>query len=390
MRESALHYHAAVRAQLSALPVGCEDYRQRLFKIANIPAQSLVSTAEHVAPFNVADAVSFVLPQILVNSVVPENERRPVVILGGALVPLDNRHYPRGFIEPHQVRSQARYNLFSQTQRKTAALLQPPLQVATGSNLQLLLREHSFLTPCFSKSECESYADQIARAMEAMVLKWDLRVGENSPLLVRPLEAVARRFLLTLLDSEDPIISAILFDESVRHELKAKLHGVFCAWGEAHGSFLFWGARRRRTVRLIELSGRLVGDDIDVPIRATELAAALRNGDLWPGVFLSLLAVSYLPGVPVSGGPKQNHYYRKMIEALNSSLALRRPTALSVLGYMAVAPEVMPGRFTAERLAKTGTGLDLVRRGLDLSRTLEIMQTTPPVFPRTASIPQYR
>src|ERR1017187_5618905 len=100
MPMSVLDYHEMARAHLLCRIGGCDRYLQLLYETANIPQDSIISTAEHLAPFNVAETVSFILPQLTLSRVRAENGRIPIVLLAGSLVPMDNLHHPRGFLEP--------------------------------------------------------------------------------------------------------------------------------------------------------------------------------------------------------------------------------------------------------------------------------------------------
>jgi hypothetical protein len=201
--------------------------------------------------------------------------------------------------------------------------------------------------------------------MERIVAQWGLD-AHPAPVTVRPLEEVARAILIELLESGDSFLDRVLFDARLRAALDVELRGVFCAWGDAHGSFLFWRAHDRRMIRLRHRHDCLVADDgYCVRFDRDELLAELRARRLWPGVFLSLAVVSLLPGVPISGGPKQLRYYERMIAAARPLLDQPRGTALSRYGYMCFDPaEVCPAG-AARAVAARGTGLDLAERELD-------------------------
>jgi hypothetical protein len=382
---NALEHQQGVTAALLSRPPGGEGYRGLVARLAGIDGGSIVSTSEHLAPFNVLDALSFVVPQQLLGLDRAAPAKPRIVLLACGLVPLDNRHYARGFLEATEQGGLVRYNLFSQKSRKTSALLQPPVDPDTPA-LRRLLDAHPALAPCFAGNPA-SYAEQLGCAMSAMAGAWLGRRAEAPEVRAMPLEAVAAAVLAELIEQGDPAVSTLLFDAAARGAVRRALHGVFCAWGADHGTFLFWGAADRRIVRLEERQGALVdGADVVSRLQPEEIVAALKAGRLWPGVYLSLLAVSYLPAIPVSGGPKQQYYYSRMIETSNQVLGISRPSSLSVLGYMTFDPRTLKMQ-SIGRILSLGCGLDLLRSGLDAAGSINALAASPIMSGH--SIPKY-
>ncbi|MEI2385866.1 hypothetical protein [Breoghania sp. JC706] len=401
---SVFSHHLDLRKRLLARAEDGAAYREIVREIVGLRAGDIVSTAEHLAPFNVADSVSFVLPQMAIATIRPVAELRAIRILGGALVPLDNRQYPRGFFRPGDVVSRKRHNLFPQALRKASSLLLPPVSLGDHPDLEALFEEHGYLRPCFAGSEVQTYAHQMASVMEAIARSW--RIGDDDARLdlrVTPLESAAARMLVALIEIGDRALWRLLFEPEVRARLRAGLHGVLCAWGDDHGSFLFWGVEGRRLVRLEERGGALEGGSLRIALTPEDIGCSLRCGRIWPGVYLSLLALSYLPNLAVSGGRKQDHYYRRMIVVTNAVLGLERPQDLSLVGYMTIDPCMFPAKDpvagSAFGDAKTGgeggslrpfgTGLDLARRGLNLPAAVKIMRSTAIARDIGATIPDY-
>ena len=150
---------------------------------------------------------------------------------------------------------------------------------------------------------------------------------------------------------------------------------MFCAWGDAHGSFLFWRAHNRRMGRLRRLGNRLVADDgQEIAIERDALLHELRERRLWPGVFLSLCVVSLLPGIPICGGPKQVRYYERMMAAAEPFLDTPRRTPLSAFGYMCFDPSDLRPSPDADTIAAHGTGLDLAERAPDLPSLVQQLE----------------
>ncbi|HEX2095061.1 MAG TPA: hypothetical protein VHG28_21860 [Longimicrobiaceae bacterium] len=372
------HARGAARRLLARDSAG-EAYRALLEAAAGVSLEGgVVSTSEHIAPYNLASTVSFALPQLAVRGE-EGNGRRTVVVFAGALVPLDNSHYPRGFYLP-DAPPERRFNLFPQHRRKCAPLLLPPVRVPDLPGGAEFLRRFPWLDPLAAgEAAFPTYAHQMAACMEAMAGRWVPGGAERFRVL--PLEEVARRMLVGLLENGDPVLDRLLFDAGTRERLLHGLHGVFCAWGDRRGSFLFWAARDGRLHRLWEEGGRLTDGSGGFPLDRAGVAAALSDGRLWPGVFLSLLAVSYLPGVPVAGGPKQLRYYRSMVRAVNSTGAASRDEELSVLGYMTTdVGRLRPGPGRPGRIPAHGTGLALAGAPLDAEWLREELDQVPAVL----------
>ncbi len=283
---------------------------------------------------------------------------------------------------PEGARWNHRFNLYPSRMNKAAPLMLPPVDGTTRSKADNFFQSYSWLKETFNKvATFETYAHQLSACMEVISGKWFEGVA-GPELKVRPLEAVARQMLLRLIEEGDVVIDSILFDPRLRGEIARRLHGVFCAWGERQGSFLFWGNRDSRASRLQEHEGALVGSNIKVVLAKDSVADALRKGQLWPGVFLSLLVVSYLPGLPISGGPKQLQYYRSMIRAANSLGIEVRPEDLSQLGYMTFdLCDLRLRRGNSQCFSDFGTGLALSRSGFELDFLIEQMSAIEVVDP---------
>ena len=371
---SVLEHHRKLSRDLGVRSDLGGQYRTGLAQRIGLRPGHIVSTAEHIAPFNVADSASFLLPQMLLGS-----EGAPVIhLLGGALVPLDNRQYPRGFFAPGPTLPRHRANLFPQTLRKASPLLLPPVSFSPLDRLGLPDGVTAALEAS-AGAEHGNYAEQLCAAREVMTAAWRLQSPRQPVVKVWPLEAVAADLLISLLDVRAAAVMALLFDTRLRAELALRLSGVFCAWGENHGSFLFWGCRNHRLVRLFEHDQILQGDGIAVPIQPDTVAAALAAGTIRPGVYLSMMLVSYLPDVPVSGGPKQDHYLRKMIAVTNDLLGMARSPDLSTVGYMTIDATQLPvaGTQPAGTLQPYGIGLDIMMRGVARDVALNRLAALP-------------
>jgi hypothetical protein len=325
----------------------------------------VISTAEHIAPFNYASTVSFVLPQLLID---PEQEDVPteaVWVLGCGNIPLDNSDWPRGLLLTDDDGRTVRLGLWPRRLRKAVPLLLPA-RTLDASELASLA-QHEYLIAAFQGSSREgSYARQLARVMEAMAAHWPAVHG-SPPVRVAPGEEVAAAVLSSLLRGGDPLVRRLIEDATARSRLRESLHGVTCAWGDGYGSFLFWGAapdNSGQVVPLREQAGYLVGDGVKVPFERDATCTGLETKRLLPGVALSLFAISWLPGIPIAGGPRQSRYWERMIEAFNAIFpdVAERPNWLSQFGY---GPQMWDEHCASFGLPKSGTGLSLARRCID-------------------------
>jgi hypothetical protein len=340
-----LELHQHLFDQLSRRGAEGRVYRRLLEEILGFPVENvLISTAEHTAPFNRAHTVSFLLPQLILQQA-GLKPRAPILILAASLIPLDNEHYPRGFLLP-----QGRFNLFPCRQRKKSPALLPPAKALEKTGAPAFFSRYPWLRRVFQEERSHtSYARQISGCMEGMAQQWFPEAPPGN-VRVRPLEEVARQMLIRLLEADDALLGQLLFDNRIRGLVARDLLGIFCAWGQTQGSFYFWGAQDAGVARLREENGHLLGASWRIPLEKDSLLDFLRAGRLWPGVFLSLLMVSFFPNLPISGGPKQLHYYRLMIWAANRLDCAPREERLAGYGYMILD-------FTGMRLGRENGGL---------------------------------
>src|SRR5208283_1954610 len=361
-------HHRQIRQELAArYSIGTRYLKLLETELGINLDRTLISAAEHSAPFNTADTVSFLLPQFVLNHV-DADEKRDILLLTGGLVPLDNRQYPRGFVLPGSENHTKRLNLFTKKERKTCAILQPAVRChETEPQIRSFLQAYPWLkNELTNPLDGETYASQICRCMEIIANRWGIN-HLDSRLTIRPLEDLARILLIRLLCENDPVIESLLFDQYSRSRVAEELQGVFCAWGRQHGSFLFWAATEKHKVeRLHEDNGCLIGDSHKIPLTRDDLLRELEAKQIWPGIFLSLLVVSFMPCLPVAGGPKQLTYYRSMIRTANRLVRVARSERLSVYGYMCVKPQTLLPVSGGPFLRAWGTGLDITERNIDI------------------------
>ena len=354
--------HHALGRPLPAVVSGC--YR-KLFQEVSRGAEGeevVVCTADHAAPFNRIGSLTFALPAVARQVLYGEGYR--VLLLPGSLIPCDNGLYPRGVFLSGEVRPPKRINFVTQRFEKSSPLLLPPVDASRFGPFEEDIRAGQF----------HSYADQLCAIMKKMVSSW---VESSTPAKVdvQPVEAVANRMLVKLLEVGDPNVELLLFNGGVRRRLYEALKGTFCAWGERHGSFLFWGRGEQGRTRRLAYEDVVRGESAEAEyLRGPgQCLRALRDGALVPNVFLSLFLVSYLPQLPVSGGPMQWRYYRRMIRVCNDLLGLQRPHQLSRYGYMCYDPKKLASA-AGRAISKFGPGMDLLSHPLKEEEAEAILQ----------------
>jgi hypothetical protein len=368
-----LEFHEGLARKMVAGSQGYGLYRELLERIVGIPLDGVrITTAEHSAPYNRASTISFVLPQLAMQKerLVPPT---PILVLAASLVPMDNSHYPRGFYIPEGEARNDRFNLVPKSLRKRSPLLLPPACVKTLPDAERFFELYPWIKGEFDDAALSStYAHQMTACMQRIIAQW-VPDDPSACVHVRPLEDIACRFLIELLERRDPGLNRMLFDSHARKQLAVELDGVACAWGERHGSFLFWGSHQGQVVRLREVDNHLIGEDTRIPFEPDAVRYALCAGKLLPGVFLSLLAVSYFPNLSVSGGARQLQYFRQMIQAANQAGAGSRSIRISLPGYMASDFRLIRPWKGATGMPDFGTGLALASRTPDMRYILEQM-----------------
>lgn len=375
MSVSALQHHLSLHDKLSDRKGESGYYRSLLEDALGVSLDhAVISTAEHAAPFNLAHSVSYALPQLAIQAAKLRSPAR-VVILVASLVPFDNRHHPRGFL----IEGGGRFHLFPKRIEKTCSFLQAPVDVSSREDAAAFFSRFPWLRPLLTQSpRFSDAARQISAIMEAIASKWS-PLAADGLVTIRPFEEVARGMLIRLLEANDPWLCRLFFDAKTRRSIADSLSGTFCAWGEHHGSFLFWHCREGKPRRLVEENGKLINAEVSIPITRDSLLDALRARSIVPGVFLCLMVTSYLPGLAVAGGPKQPAYYRDMIRAANGVDAkVFRSEDISVYGYWCVDMTlVSPNANSGGNIPALGAGLWLTEKSCEAAWICDQLDKCP-------------
>jgi len=314
----------------------------------------IFSTAEHIAPFNTKNTVSFLLPQLLLQDF-KIVEKKSVVILGCSLVPLDNIDYPGGFYQIDKKKKA--FNLFSLKYKKTIPFLNDSL---TYENIQNKSRDNFFQEFKFLKKEFqlhhESFAHQQSNIMKSIVQEWSFN---SAHILIKPLEYVAKNILIKLLKSDDTSINLLFENIEI---FKQDTYNIFCSWTETKGTFLFWEVEEQRLNRIVYEEQRFIGENIQFTSNRKEILKLLIENRILPSVSLSLFVVSWLPNIPIAGGHRQYWYWQYMIESFDKIFKTKSKKELSQFGYNQLDFSKL------EILSNYGTGLDLAVNNIDKKR----------------------
>ncbi|MGH7488919.1 MAG: hypothetical protein ACREMY_25450, partial [bacterium] len=130
--ESGLAHHLDLYDRLADRRRESARYRALLEEVLGFSLQdAVISTSEHAAPFNFASSVSYALPQWAIQLAGLRPAAR-IVIMVASLVPFDNRHYPRGFMQD----GAPPFNLFRNRVMKSCPMLQPPVDLDARPEIQ--------------------------------------------------------------------------------------------------------------------------------------------------------------------------------------------------------------------------------------------------------------
>ena len=298
MKYDALNIHIQLYNNLSKKTV-CNNYKKLLqneLKITNLD-HCIFSTAEHLAPFNTKNTVSFLIPQLLLQhyNIV---EKKDIIILAGSLIPLDNIDYPRGFFLIDEKKKAL--NLFSQKYKKSCVLLNKSLFYTDimDKGKDYFFNEYDYLKKIF-QHKYENFAVQQAVIMQKIVQKWSFESGN---VYVKPLEFVARNILIKLLEEDDVYIK-ILFNNLTF--FKIETYNVFCSWTKNKGTFLFWEVTGNQITRIVYSNKKFIGKKLQFSNNMKEILNLLKENKILPSVSLSLFIVSWLPNISVAGGHRQ-------------------------------------------------------------------------------------
>lgn len=293
---------------------------------------TLVSTAEHIGPFNLRSQTSFLIPQLCLSELA--SEPVDILLLASSLVPLDNSSYPRGFMLP-SMDGKERVKLFTNKDKHRSPLLMPAVVASDQPSFNKLIRIAPWLREVFDATDgYESYAHQLAACMERLVNRWTNSL-RHTRITITPSETIERKILISLLENNDPVLCNILMDNEERHALYEELtRDSAGALLDPSGAFLAYNHQGRLETLFERTKGWWENSQSRFQIERTVLIDGLAKGLLWPRPLLSMIILSYLPNLPICGGNRQKAYYSWLLRSLNTITGMKRCDSLNVQGYL--------------------------------------------------------
>ncbi len=327
-----LEGYKSIRGKLLQRDTSPNVYRVTMEQVLGTSTKNtLLSTAEHIGPFNTRGQTSFVIPQLCLSEISPDPVE--ILLLPAAMVPLDNSAYPRGFMLP-SFDGRDRINLFSGKSRHCSPSLLPALAASETSAFRRLNQLAPWLCGIFSEpAGYRSYAHQLAACMEVLVKQWAQPV-RHPRVQVRVSETIEQAILIALLKLKDPLLCSILFDRNERNTLYRELRRNSAESISDPSGFLVAYNHQGRCETLSErLEDWWESPHSRFPIERGALVEGLEKGILWPKPLLSMMILSYLPNIPVCGGNRQKAYYASLLRSLNTITGMNRCDTLNVHGY---------------------------------------------------------
>ena len=332
---------------------------------------TLISTAEHIGPFNIRGQISFLMPQLCLSELAPKPV--DILLLPSSLVPLNNSSYPRGFMLP-SMDGKDRVKLFSNKDIHRSPLLMPAAVTSNQPCFNRVIQIAPWLKEIFDSADCyESYAHQLTACMERLVNRWTYSLPRTR-VIITPSEIIERNILISLLEDRDPVLCSILLDDDERHALYRELsHHSSGAMMDPSGAFLGYNHQGRLETLFERTKGWWESSQSRFQIERTVLIEGLAKGLLWPKPLLSMIILSYLPNVPLCGGVRQKAYYSWLLRSLNTITGMKRCDSLNVHGYLRaeVDYESFPMWPGGGELPPYGTGLALAARPFSLEWAME-------------------
>lgn len=153
------------------------------------------------------------------------------------------------------------------------------------------------------------YLNAVDAFNEANQLLWEQWDSQRQTSLVITDDRFIATVLTFHLEDESSIISRMLFDSEVRQGFERELARVSTRFFPASTDY-FWGVRDGRMRRLRLSAGDLRDEAglLSIPFEPRTLLEGLREGRLYPNLFLAFVVLSILPRVRVLGGHRQLTY----------------------------------------------------------------------------------
>lgn len=334
----------------------------------------------------------------------------PVFACGN--IPLDNITFPRGALlygAPHGEESSplTRVPLFSNKVRRQPvarvkgidqAMLQQAFKkltkqqqnsevyAASADTLkELLLQEYAAVDVL----QLDNYSDQSVLLNNRIWQRLFTDDVEAPQLIYLELEKIAERLLSIDLNNPQSLVSMLLFNDSMRDSLIARLDTVSGCWNSSElqqrwdsrnnpdrgaatgcGTFMFWGVDdKARRIPLAVVAGDdgywLKGCDDNGGVREfhlteQELLRELQAGNVIPSIFTCFLIIALARGVTCAGGYYQAEYLPSMQQGVCEVLASQTGTQTETQAMADLVAEVRTDRYMSGMqavMSDSGAGL---------------------------------
>ncbi len=275
-------------------------------------AAPLVSTVDHHGllnhPFFINSNLIFSLRQ---------NQPYLICLATGG-VSLNNSSWPGSLVFTGPGGGLRRLSFFSDRQKTGTVLAQPPLKLEQFDQFRRRLREEgllsqaqkerllTLLTDVFGDKEVGAAADFLGQSARASRLLWKNFFPTAPEVLYLPLEQLIGRLAADIAGEPGHPLYPLLFSAAGLGLIGGTFAGSLGAFSSGHkGSFLFWGlAPTGRRIHLRHNAGCLEGDGFSLKAEPGAVAAALRQGRLYPTTLVCFLILLYY-GVTCAGGFNQ-------------------------------------------------------------------------------------
>lgn len=281
-----------------------------------------VSTVDHHGPLSHPSFFHGNFVQALANH---ERGYKFVPIFSTASVSLDNHTFPRGFVL-HSANAEKRLPFFTDREKHLSVF---GAHTYTKENVHFLNNTQVFPIP-FKEMISQvvldpklftfkKYRDQ-GTFMNHLLWK---KIFPETKLIMLPIEKIVSRLLSEVHFKKETLFTELCATENGVTAFEKFFDGVPSAFNakEKKGTFLFWGMKDGKRIRLFREGMSLVSEDktFQISLSKEDLMHALQEERLMPSLALCLLLLSCHYGLTLGGGYSQIDYLPKLCEAFQKS-----------------------------------------------------------------------
>ncbi|MFA6491069.1 MAG: hypothetical protein WCT43_04270, partial [Candidatus Magasanikbacteria bacterium] len=340
--------------------------------------QYYVSTADHHGPLTHAFFFNSTWLQALVNN---HKNNKYIFTLACSGVSLNNSSFPRGFLVHDSNLDEKRLHLFSLKNKHQPIHITKGYDKSAVANVikEIIAEDLGYksnrllkiLNKTFFREDnllCEKYSDQISRGNYHL---WKLFPGqENSNLIYLDQEEIVKNLILQHHLNKKTAIFELMFNKKTLSSFRKNFNGIAGAFFEAEnkGTFLFWGLKNGKRVRLFLEDEKLISNDynLNIPLTPNGVAEALNNNQIMPSMALTYIVISFYYGVTCGGGFSQVNYLAELKAAWKKVLLENNfiiPPFLAALQTNHFAADMALSFINYQSRSVPATGLDVLLYG---------------------------